>query len=50
MDIPLNVKVSCSDGPCDRTTTLILMPINGERTHVVVGDGSYLETGYLILE
>jgi sporulation protein YlmC with PRC-barrel domain len=48
MDIPLNVKVSCSDGSCGRTTNLILMPINGEITHVVVGDGSYPETGYLV--
>ena len=48
MDIPLNVKVSCSDGPCGCTTTLILMPINNEITHVVVGDGSYPETGYLV--
>jgi sporulation protein YlmC with PRC-barrel domain len=48
MDIPLNVKVSCSDGPCGRTTNLILMPTNGEITHVVVGDGSYPETGYLV--
>jgi len=48
MDIPLNVKVSCLDGPCGRTTNLILMPINNEITHVVVGDGSYPETGYLV--
>ena len=48
MDIPLNVKVSCSDGSCGRTTNLILMPTNGEITHVVVGDGSYPETGYLV--
>lgn len=48
MDIPLNVKVSCLDGPCGHTTTLIIMPTNGEITHVVVGDGSYPETGYLV--
>lgn len=48
MDLPLNIKVSCSDGPCGRTTNLILMPTNGEITHVVVGDGSYPETGYLV--
>jgi hypothetical protein len=48
MDIPLNVKVSCSDGPCGRTTNLILMPTTGEITHVVVEDGSYPETGYLV--
>jgi sporulation protein YlmC with PRC-barrel domain len=48
MDIPLNVKVSCSDGPCGRITNLILMPTNGEITHVVVGDGIYPETGYLV--
>lgn len=48
MDIPLNVKVSCSDGPCGKSTNLILMPTNGEITHVVVEDGSFPETGYLV--
>ncbi len=48
MDVPLNVKVICSDGPCGRTTNLILMPTNDEITHVVVGDGHYPETGYLV--
>jgi sporulation protein YlmC with PRC-barrel domain len=48
MDVPLNVKVNCSDGPCGRSTNLILMPTSGEITHVVVEDGSYPETGYLV--
>jgi hypothetical protein len=48
MDIPLNAKVSCTDGPCGRSNYLVLMPTNEEITHLVVGDGSYPETEYLV--
>lgn len=48
MDIPLNAKVSCSDGPCGQSTYLVLMPTNEEITHVVVGDGFFPETEYLV--
>ena len=34
MDIPINAEVSCLDGPCGRTTNLILNPTTEEITHV----------------
>ena len=48
MDIPLNAKVSCSDGLCGRSTYLVLMPANEEITHVVVSSDSFPETEYLV--
>ncbi len=36
MDIPLNAEVQCTDGPCGRTTYLVLHPKTQEITHVVV--------------
>jgi hypothetical protein len=48
MDIPLNAKVSCSDGPCGQSTYLVLIPTNEEITHVVVSDGSFPGTEYLV--
>lgn len=48
MDIPLNAKVSCSDGSCGKSTYLVLMPTNEKITHVVVGDDSFPETEYLV--
>ena len=39
MDVPLNVDVSCADGPGGRSTTIILNPITSEVTHVVVKRG-----------
>ena len=39
MDVPLNVDVSCADGPAGRSTTIILNPISSEITHVVVKAG-----------
>jgi hypothetical protein len=48
MDVPLNAKVSCSDGPCGQSTYLVLKPTNEEITHVVVGDDSFPGTEYLV--
>jgi len=48
MDIPLNAKVSCSDGPCGKSTYLVLIPTNEEITNVVVRDSSFPETQYLV--
>ena len=48
MDIPLNAKVSCLDGPCGQSTYLVLMPTNEEITHVVVRDDFFPETEYLV--
>jgi hypothetical protein len=44
MDIPMNTKVSCSDGPCGQSTYLVLKPTNEEITHVVVGTGAGLDS------
>lgn len=46
--LPLNVKVNSLDGPCGRTTDLILTPTNGEITHEVIEYGSCSEPGYLV--
>ncbi len=48
MDIPVNAEVSCLDGPCGRTTNLILNPTTEEITHVVVWNGSFPGTEYLV--
>jgi sporulation protein YlmC with PRC-barrel domain len=48
MDIPMNAKVSCTDGPCGQSTYLVLKPTNEEITHVVVSDDNYPETEYLV--
>ena len=39
MDVPLNVDVSCADGPSGVSTTIILNPFTSEVTHVVVKEG-----------
>ena len=48
MDIPLNARVSCSDGPCGKSNCLVLMPTTEEITHVVVSDGSFPGKEYLV--
>jgi hypothetical protein len=48
MDIPINAKVSCSDGPFGRSTSVILRPTNAEITHFVVSDESFPKTEYLV--
>jgi sporulation protein YlmC with PRC-barrel domain len=48
MDIPLNAKVSCADGPSGKSLSLVIMPTTEEITHVVVGDGLFPETEYLV--
>jgi len=48
MDIPLNAKVSCADGPCGKSISLVIMPTTEEITHVVVGDGYFPEKEYLV--
>ncbi len=39
MDIPMNAKVSCSDGLCGISTYLVIKPTNEEITHILVNDG-----------
>jgi sporulation protein YlmC with PRC-barrel domain len=37
-DIPLKAKVQCSDGPCGKSTNVIINPVTHQVTHVVVQD------------
>jgi hypothetical protein len=49
VDISINAKVSCSDGPCGQSTRLILKPTTEQVTDlVVVSDESLSETEYLV--
>ncbi len=49
MDVPINAKVNCSDGPCGRSTRVILNPGTKKITHVVVANGNAIsETEYLV--
>jgi hypothetical protein len=48
MDIPLNAKVSCADGSCGKSISLVIMPVTEAVTHVVVGDGLFPEKEYLV--
>jgi hypothetical protein len=48
MDISINAKVSCLDGPCGQSTRVILKPSTGKITHLVVSDESFPETEYLV--
>jgi hypothetical protein len=48
MDISINAKISCLDGPCGETTRLILKPASEEITHLVVSNESFAETEYLV--
>jgi len=38
MDVPIGVEVICSDGPCGRSTYIVLNPITEDVTHFVVED------------
>ena len=49
MDVPINERVNCSDGPCGKSTRVILKPNTKEITHVVIARGdSVSETEYLV--
>jgi hypothetical protein len=49
MELPINAKVRCSDGPCGQSTRVILKPTTEEITHVVVCDTNAIqETEYLV--
>ena len=49
MDISINAKVTCSDGPCGQSTRVILKPTTEEITHLVVSnEGAFQETEYLV--
>ncbi len=48
MDIPINAKASCSDGPCGQSTHVILMPTTEKITHLVISNGLFPETEYIV--
>jgi len=49
MDIPINAKVSCSDGPCGESTRVLLKPTTEEITDLVVeSNESFPETEYMV--
>jgi sporulation protein YlmC with PRC-barrel domain len=48
MDIPINAKVSCSDGPYGQSTHVILKPTTEKITHLVVSNGLFPSTEYLV--
>ena len=48
MDIPINAKVNCSEGPCGHSVLVILKPTTQEITHVVLSNDSSPETEYLV--
>jgi hypothetical protein len=40
MDIPINAKVICTNGPCGRSTYIVLDPIKEDITHFVVEESN----------
>ena len=48
MDITINAKVSCSDGPCGRATRVIVKPTTEAITHLVINNEFYPATEYLV--
>jgi sporulation protein YlmC with PRC-barrel domain len=48
MDIPINAKVTCKDGPCGQVTHVILKPTTEKITHLVVSNEMFPETEFMI--
>jgi sporulation protein YlmC with PRC-barrel domain len=48
MDISINAKVSCLDGPCGQSILVIMKPTTQEITHVVISNESMPLTEYLV--
>ena len=48
MDIPINAKVICTDGPCGHSTHVVLMPATEKITHLVVNKEVFPEAEYLV--
>ena len=48
MDISIDAKVNCSDGPCGQSILVILKPTTQEITHLVISNESIPETEYLV--
>ena len=41
MDIPINAEVRCADGPCGRSTYVVIDPASRQITHVVVKEDGF---------
>jgi sporulation protein YlmC with PRC-barrel domain len=48
MDIPVDAEVHCADGPCGRSTHVILNPTTDEVTHLVVKEKRFPHTKRLV--
>ena len=48
MDIPINARVECADGPCGRSTFLIIDPTKEQVTHLVVQEQEAPHTERLV--
>jgi sporulation protein YlmC with PRC-barrel domain len=48
MEIPINAKIQCQDGPFGRSTHVILMPASEKITHLVVENGGFPATEYMV--
>lgn len=44
MDIPLGARVDCTDGPCGKSTHVLINPFSQAITHVVVCDSRWLDS------
>jgi len=48
MDVPINAKVECKDGPFGRSTHIVLKATNEEVTHLVVSEPGLAGIEYLV--
>ncbi len=48
MEIPINADVTCLDGPCGHSTHVILMPATEKITHLVVDNGAFPATEFMV--
>jgi sporulation protein YlmC with PRC-barrel domain len=48
MDVSINAKVICLDGPAGHVTHVILKPTTEKITHLVIGNGLYPETRFIV--
>ncbi len=48
MDIPIDAEVRCADGPCGRSTYVVINPLTQSVTHLVVREQDPLHTERLV--
>jgi sporulation protein YlmC with PRC-barrel domain len=48
MDVSVNAKVQCIDGPCGRLTYVVVNPITDRVTHVVVREDRFPHSEYVV--